>query len=242
MPVFTRTIGNNVLFMGGHRKRVVGAVGPDVFQFYEDFTYQNLPAADAPGGATVTLVEAGAGETTLTLPDISGGALLITTDAAENDGANVQWLGESFSMPTGTRFLYFGIRAQMNDVVQSDFLAGICITDTDLLGGMTDGLYFRKVDGSAAVSCVAEKNSLETAAASTFTWVINTYAIFEFVYEVVAGVPTVYCFVDGVSLGTITGTNICDDELLRPSIHVLTGEANACTATIDWIRVVQIGR
>lgn len=231
----------NIVEWYGHRHRVFSARGPDVVTWAKDFADENVASADTPRDATVTLVEAGVGETTVTIPDSSQGTLLVTTDAAENDGANIQWTAEAFEFTTAQRLVYFGCRLQMNDVVQSDLLIGLCITDTDLLGGMTDGMYFRKVDGSAAVSGVAEKDSTETAAAATHTLVVNTYTVFEFLFRGDAATPEVSFYADGVLLGKVT-TNLPDNELLRPSLHVLTGEANACTATIDWIKCIAIGR
>lgn len=239
MPTLhARNIGNNLVFYQGHMKRLVDAFGPDVIKYDDDFVWSTIPAADTVLGWTVTLVEAGAGESTITKPDGSGGTLVLTTDAADNDGINMQLAGEAFQLTSGQSAVYFGIRCQANDVVQSDLLVGLCITDTDLLGGMTDGVYFRKVDGSAAVEAVTEKNSTESADAAAHTMVVDTWTTYEFYYEA----AKVYFFVNGVQVGTVHTTNIVDDELITPSIHFLTGEANSAALTIDWIRAIQIGR
>ena len=155
----TRYEGGNLVYWDTHRKRIVDAVGADVVKFVEDFVQSGLAAADAPLGWTVTLVETGGGESTITLPDAVGGALLLTTDAFENDGISMQLDGEAFELTSDQRLVYFGIRLQISDATQSDLLVGLCITDTALLGGMTDGVYFRKVDGSTSLAAVTEKNS-----------------------------------------------------------------------------------
>lgn len=51
----------------------------------------------------------------------------------------------------------------------------------------------------------------------------------------------VFAFING-SLVATHSANICDDELLTPSIEVLAGSAAARTLTLDYWRVIQIGR
>lgn len=220
-----------------HAKRLLNAEGLSVVKYFEDFVQSPLAAADAPLGWTVTLVEAGAGESTITKPDGSGGTLLLTTDANEDDGINMQLTGESFGFSSSQYATYFGIRLQISDATQSDFLVGLCITDTTLLGGMTDGVYFEKLDGSTSLSCVTEKDSTETQTDSVGTVVADTYMILEFYFNG----TSVEFFVDGTSVASHT-TNIVNDELVTPSIHFLAGAAAVKTMTIDWVRAIQIGR
>jgi len=236
MSLHTRHYGDNLLYFGKNRKQLLGAIGPDVMTYFEDFIGP-IAASDALVGWTTTLVEAGAGESTVTIPDGAGGVLLLTTDANEDDGINLQKIGEMFKLSTTQKILYFGIRLKISDKTQSDFIAGLCITDTTLLGGMTDGVYFRKVDGSANVNVVTEKNSTETETLAVAAMVDDTYKLLEFYWDG----TSVEFFVDGVAVAQHT-TNIVDDEELTPSIHFLTGEAVAKTMSVDWIRVIQIGR
>lgn len=234
----SRFEGGNLVYWDTHRKRIVDAVGADVVKYIDDFVNSGLAAADAPLGWTVTLVEAGAGgESTITMPDASGGALLLTTDNADNDGINLQLDGESFDLSATQRLVYFAARVRISDATQSDLLVGLCITDTDLLGGMTDGVYFRKVDGSASLAVVTEKDSTETETAAVHTMVAATDVLLEFYFDG----TTVEFFVNGVSKATHT-TNIPDDEALTPSIHFLTGEAAVKTCQVDYIRAIQVGR
>lgn len=233
-----RIAGNRVLIdFGAHRKRLIDAFGPDVFKYENDF--MRGPGVDTAfdNDWTVTRVEGGAGESTATLTDVAGGALLITTDAAENDGINMQAIGESFNLAgTGIRALYFGARFKISDATQSDFFIGLCDTDTDILGGADDSIGFRKADGSTAVSFVTEKAGTETTAAA---YTADTgYHIVEFYYD--ADNSYLEAFVDGVSLGSVAVTNLPDEEQ-RVSIHFLAGEAVAKTMTVDWVRVIQIG-
>ncbi len=233
-----RRIGDSIVWhRGANRHRLVDAIGPSVVKFIDDFTNGGLSAADAPLGWSVTLVEAGASESTITKTDNLGGALLLTTDANEDDGINMQLAGESFSLASTVTAVYFGARLKASEATQSDFLVGLCITDTDLLGGMTDGVYFEKLDGGTGISFTTEKDSSETQTDNLATFAADTYVELEFYW-----VPgSVKAYINGTLVATHTAT-IPDDELLTPSLHFLAGSTTAKTLTWDWVRAIQIGR
>jgi hypothetical protein len=235
--VHSKRIAGQYVEFEGHEKSLVAARGKDTIVYFDDFLNSGLASADAPLGWTVTLVEAGAGESTITKVDAAGGAILITTDANEDDGAQMQLAGESFEFSTDQKATYFGIRFKSGEATQSDFIVGLCITDTTLLGGMTDGTYFRKVDGSTSVAFVTEKDSTETETTGVLTFAADTDYLLEFYFDG----TSIEAFVDGVSVATHT-TNICDNELLTPSIAFLAGSAAVETMTIDWVRAIQVGR
>lgn len=227
----------NLAYWSGHRKRIVDAIGVDVVKDIDDFV--SGPGTDTAFDAewTVTRVEGGAGESTVTRTDAVGGALLITTDAAENDGINMQGIGEAFEL-TADQVLYFGaFGVQMSDATQSDLFIGLAVTDTDILGGVTDSIGFRKVDGSTTLSFVVEKDSAETTGTVT-TLAANTPIDLEFYWD---GTGLEF-FLNGASVATPAVTNLPNDEFLRKSIHFLTGEAVIKTFQIDRLAIVQIGR
>ena len=236
--IIGQRIAGNIVYIdrSKHLRRLVDAIGPDVIKFSEKFVRPLISAADTVLDFTATLVEAGAGESTITKPDGVDGGLLFTTDAAENDGISLQLKGESFKLTTGCKALYFYARLQANEATQLDWLTGLCITDTTLLGGMTDGIYFEKLDGNTTMSCTTEKNSTETQTDSIGTFAAATDVEVEFYYDGAA----VEFFVNGASVARHT-TNIVDDEDLTPSIEVLTGEAVAHTLTLKEMRAIQIG-
>ena len=64
---------------------------------------------------------------------------MITTAAGENDGGSYQLLGESFK--TSGNELYFRTKIASNEATQSDFLIGLSVTDTALLGGTANGVF-----------------------------------------------------------------------------------------------------
>lgn len=235
MAMHARNLYGNLLYWDTHQSRIIDAWGPGVRKVDLTGPHYRFYAADNLAGWTTTLVEGGAGETTLAASTaVNGGALLITTDAAENDGITLQMQGEGFQ-PAADSLIYFGTRLKISDATQSDLLVGLCITDTDLLGGMTDGIYFRKVDASATLSAVLEQDSSETTSTAA-TMVADTYVTL----EIVANGVTVDFYVNGAMLTQMAQTNVPDDELLTPSIHFLTGEAVAKTCTIDWLRAFRI--
>lgn len=235
MALRSRNIRGNLAFYDTHRNRIVDAIGASVCKYIEDFV--DLPVDDTTGDPTAytfTPVEAGTGNSIAALKaGADGGVLLITTDDAEDDGVNLQLKGEAFKLASG-KPLYYGIRMKISDATQSDFIAGLCITDTTLLGGMTDGVYFRKVDGSTTVSAVLEKDSTETTG-TAHTAVADTFVILEFWFDG----TSVHFYVDGVEITLLAQTNLCDDEWLTPSIHFLSGSAGAKTMEVDWVRCVQ---
>lgn len=235
MAMHARWLNQNLIYWDTHQARWLDAWGPGVRKIRLVGPDWPITAADTLLGWTTTLVEAGAGESTVTAgTDTLGGTLVITTDAAENDGVSLQKKGEAFQLTTG-KPCYFGVRLKCDEATQDDFIVGLCITNTALLGGMTDGIYFRKVDASATVSALLEKNSTETST-TALTLVADTYTVLEIFFDG----TTAHFYVDGTQLTDPVQTNLPDDELLTPSIEFLTGEAVAHTLTIDWMVAIQL--
>lgn len=231
-------IRGNFVYLDTHGKRIVEAVGPDVFRYVTDCVAEPVDATSTEYDPrwTITRVEAGGGESTFAPVDGVGGACQITTDANENDGINAQLRGESFKLTSTTAAVYFGIRLKLSEATQSDFFAGLAITDTDILGGVTDRIGFEKLDGVTAVKFMLEKNSTETLSASVLT-ADTSYHVLEWYFNG----TNVEVFVDGVSVATPAVTNLPGDEDLRVTLQGLAGSAAARTFDVDWIRVYQIG-
>jgi len=207
-----------------------------VFEHYEEFLQFDLASivsGAATGAYIATEVEEGAGDTAYSLASsMSGGFLIITNAANEDDGTSIQMNGEPFKL-ADNKPLWFGASFKCVEATDADWLIGLCITDTALLGGMTDGLYFEKLDGSTTVSFVTEKDSTETT---------GTIAVDDAAFHTVGfyfdGNGSVIPWYDGAQFTAHT-TNIPDDEQLTLSFECLNGEAVAHAAYIDWIRVVQ---
>jgi len=217
------------------------AVGPNVVKYALSVLG---PPTDNTTGMPTEFINTLVGASTFTIADVLGGGVILTAEAAEDDGVTLQLGAEAGTAGENVYFAtdyptYFSVKFQLEDADQSDFLAGFCITDTTLLGGMTDGIYFRTVDETATLNFVLEQDSNESATAvATLTDATDVHC--EFLYWA----HNVYVYVNNVLMTTIADTdaNFCNDELLRLSVEFLDGEAEGNTATIKELRFIQIQR
>lgn len=216
--------------------RWVKIIGADTVSYMQDFA--SLPTDDTttyPTEWTTTLVDGSiGGADSAGIGTTAGGVWSILTNADDDDGQNMQLTGESF-LQAADKPLYFGIKLQIDEATESDFIVGDCITDTDLLGGMTDGIYFRKVDGSLNIAFVTEVGSAETESLAVGALADNTYVTLEF-YAV--SNTWVKAYINGVLVATHTA-GITAEEL-TPSVHFLTGEGVAHTMSVDWLHAGQV--
>lgn len=214
-------------------------VGPNVVKYVMNTAA--VPTDDTtgmPSEFTNTLVNG----STFAHTDVAGGGVILTCDTAENDGITLQLGDELGGAGENVSFAaqyptYLGATIQINDVDQTDFVLGFCITDTTLSGGMTDGLYFRSVDETGVVNFVLEQDSAESVnAVATMTDATDIQL------EMLYYGSDILVYVDGVLQVTIANTdvNFCNDELLRLSVELLTGEAIANTMTIKRLKFFQI--
>ena len=236
----SKWVNGNLVYYGSREDKWIDAIGPTVRKYFEDFTGPTAVGADNadPLGWTVTAIAGDAGVGTITAANEAGGAVVITPDATENDGINIQINNEAWLLASGDP-LYFGIRLKLADADQTDLITGLCITDTTLNAGMSDGVYFASADETAVASGICELDTAASTSVSTATLTDAIYSVLEFYYD---GSGTVRFYVDDVLVDTVSetsATNICTDEELTFSIEILTGEGAANTATVDWIRIIQ---
>jgi hypothetical protein len=220
------------------------AIGPGVTKYL--FDGSSLPADDSTTDPTEwvdTVVEIGAGTSSCVLDDVAGGGLVITTAGNENDGWSMQLghanAGEWVDLSTSYAYTYFGVEFAINDVDNTDVFLGAAVTDTAILGGVTDSIGFRSVDGSAVLNFLIEKDSVESTTAVD-TLADDTYVYAEFLHDASAGY--VYVYIDGSLVTSIADSDASfpDDELLRLSVEFLTGEAVANTCKISQMRLIHI--
>mgnify|MGYP000347159156 CR=1 FL=1 len=208
------------------------AFGPNVVKTIVNPTQSGVVSTTTMAGTIVTVSTAG---TLVSVDSEDGGALAWTPSGTEDQGLQTQW-GEGFYL--GRKWpAYFGIRFKNVDVDQADWIAGLCINDTTLLGGLSDGLYFRSVDASAALTFVLEKDSAETET-NVATLADATYVTAEWVYDG----DYVYAYIDGALAATVAATNanFPSDEHLAAAVALLTGEATANTLSVAWMRAIQV--
>lgn len=230
--------GNLVYHDSKYKYRFYDAFGPTVCKYVDDFV--RMPVDDTTGDPTewnLTIVEVGAGDTVTSLESgVAGGVLLITNAGNDNDGLQAQLKGEAFKLASG-KPLYFGVKLKISSATQSDLMVGLCINEgasPDILGAVTDGVYFRKIDGTTTCNFVLEKDSAETATAA-WTAATTAYVTLEFYFDG----TYIDFWVDGVKGTRPVTTNLPDDEELTVSLAWLNGEAAVGTCRIDWIRCIQ---
>ena len=146
-------LGNLLYYDSAFRHRIVDAIGPGVTHRFTSLgNVMNGNTID-PTGWAATVVEVGRGTSEMNPSNDSDVEAEIITAANENDGAQYQAPGAAFKCVSGAKW-YVGLQFKINDVTQIDLLFGVCITDTSLLGGMTDGAYLESLDAATAVSGV----------------------------------------------------------------------------------------
>jgi len=209
------------------------AWGPNVSKWMLRGDGWGVSTTTTYSGATVTVATAG---TLVGVASEDGGGVAFTPSGTEDQGLQLQALSEQFKFHTDWP-AYFGFKFKNVDADQADWIGGLCITDTTLLGGMTDGIYFRSVDATAALTFVIEKDSAESEVAVA-TCVDATYLTAEYYYDG----TNVYAYINGVLAATLAKSLAAfpNDEHLTPSIALLTGEATANTLTVEWARAIQI--
>jgi hypothetical protein len=214
------------------------------FVFYDDFTaYANTVGGTADMPWVDTFV--GAGSAIAALADEPFGAITLTCDAADNDAAQIQWHTENFTITAGKK-TWFESRLKVSDATQSDWLVGLAVLDTTLLGstdgdGVTDGIFFSKEDGDTQIDINIQKNTttgqLRQANVATCT---TSYMTLGFYYD---GIRTVEFYFNGAKVYTLdltaTTSTYMPDTPLTVSFAIVNGEAVAKVMTIDYVVAAQ---
>ena len=235
MAVEQVTVRNHTVFRDADNTwRWYDVIGPNVVKWQLDMVTLAQDAGSSPAGYTTTEV----GTNTCVLQQSTDkGQLLITTGATENNGLQIQPIGEAFSF--ANRYpAYFGARFAVNDADQVDAFVGLAITDTTMLAACSDDLGFRTDDESAVLQFILEKDSAESST-SVGTLTDAGWVTVEWYYD---GADYVYAYVDGTLKATVARSdeNFPNDEHLTPTIAILTGEASANTLTVQWARAFEI--
>lgn len=193
------------------------------------------------GDWVVTTVEAGGGAATEAVGNEAGGVLVITNDNFDNDADWFQWAGgagavkETFKFAADKKLQFVG-RFKLSSFLNTDFMAGLYVTDTDPIGGVTDGIYFRSLTGTQTLQFVVEKNSTETVI-QCGTIADDTYFDVEFYWDANGG--KIDAYVNGTRIGAAVTDNAPDDEELALSFGVQNGSAAAHVMSVDYVGAQQ---
>lgn len=201
------------------------------FNWKDDFEGWN---EDNDSGWIETAVSIGTGTSALAKADGHGGILHGVSAANENDGAQIQWASE-FVRLTSYKRMFFECRLKISEKTQSDLLVGLCIRDTSVIAGLSDGIFFMKDDGDANIDCVTVKDTSHTDDEDSGVDIADaTYVRLGIFWD---GVKLNY-YIDGKMVQSLsTAANIPTDEDLTPTIAFLNGSADVRTWDIDYIRV-----
>jgi hypothetical protein len=195
---------------------------PSFFGYFTDFIEYD--------SNTWTLTEVGAG--TDLSGDAIGGTVVFTNAAADNDRHALQ-LGktnsESFAFQAG-KPLWFDARFKVDNVL-ADTMIGLYVTDTDPEGGVSDGVYFRRLTTATALNLVVEAASTETVVTTGIVMANDTFVNVGFYWD---GAKLFYTQNRSI-LGQVTTLANLPTTELRLSMLVQNGTAVARSMTVDWI-------
>lgn len=175
----------------------------------------------------------------------TGGWIVLTNSAADNDGVQLQLAPAGFTLDA-TKRSWCKARFKVSDATQSDLAIGLIVVDTTILGstggdGVTDGIFFQKDDGSTTLSVYCQKNTTTgqtTATVGTLT--SDTFVTVGWYYDGTGSTTSLKVYVNDVQVATLDGSSTYfPDAALTPSIALLNGEAVAKTLTVDYIVVSQ---
>lgn len=210
------------------------AVGANVRKWGFDGSH-GVVSTTTMAGTTVSVTNG----TLVTADSTSGGAVVLTVAGAEDDQVTLQSFSEIayFAQKWPA---YFGIKFQHVDPTQTDIHFGWIIRDTDIAGGVSDGIYLRSADASAALNLVLEKNSTE----STTTIVSTLAAATDYTVELYYDGDYIHAYVNGALIASVADTdaNWCDDEHLCATVDNDAGEGSANNMTVYWARAIQLQR
>ena len=200
---------------------------------------------------TTTALSSGTGAVTtdenLGVYTLSGAA---TTD---NSGFQLQGDMETVSLNLGKKVLFME-RLKGSDATESEYFAGLSITDTTMLSGtgtlaiasvtMSDAIGFYKPDGQATYYGVIIRDSVLTSVGPFATSMADdTYLRLSFEIQMdgtTAGKGTVNFYMNNVQVGQLTSTTMPYDteEILTPATAFVTGNNTGTkTAKVDYIGV-----
>ena len=215
------------------------ALGEGVSKYLQEFLA--LASDDTTGDPTeweIALVEV-AGASEAVVIDRAGGALELSTGDNEDDSLNYQLgavAGENILLD-GSYPCYFGTRLAFSDATNSDFTIGITVTDTEMLGGVADGIYFRTADAEDALEFVVENTASETVIGAG-PIEDDVYVELEFLFD---GQDVIGYF-NGQEIGRVnkSSPDFPDDTELRLGFEFQAGAAGSLTCTLEHLRMIHI--
>lgn len=184
--------------------------------------------------ATIVDGDSDSGEVNQVQAGVVNGELISTTNDKDNDSNSLQLKTEAWKMVAGKK-MWFDTKVKLSDADDSEFMVGLAITDTTPITALSDGAYFRVVEGSADVVCKSVKDATETSTSGQVSMVDDTYIQLSMLFD---GVTSVKYFINKELVATHT-TNLPDNEELCFTMHLATGAAAAKSMYCDYVEIVK---
>ena len=183
------------------------------------------------------------GANTVAIQNGDGGIITMLLAGADDDEVQIQRVAAGISAESWLfdpdKRLFIEVLATLSEVLLSEILIGLAITDTTILPAPTDGLYFHKAEGAGLVTLDARKDDAEVTG-DVGTIVDATAFRLQAYYDGQGSDGRLYGGLDG-AIGSFSepDASFPDDEELTISFAVRAGEAAAKTLTLDRIVVIQ---
>lgn len=215
--------------------------GPYLVEVFDDFFTLNISATT--GAADYQLTETAAGATQLLSATESGGVLVLTQAANDNDVIDISANAgvKTSDLKPGEPYKFF-CRFRTEDADDVDLHIGLNIKDASMqAGAAADYVMFRLQEGGAGLDLVVSKDSNVTTIDNIATVIDGEYVYAEFIWK---PDPTttdtgqiqyrVICN-DLISQGaaTVPG-NFPDDVVLFKDFQVQNGTTAADVSAIDF--------
>lgn len=219
---------------------LLGSYGaPDPAKFIEQFD-DFFSFSGATTGANFDWVITTNAAGVVTVTDANAGVITVSNVTVTEDLFTwIQWHGgnlttdvaETWRLAAGKQS-WFKAKFSLADVLQSDIIVGLVTANVTPFTAVVDGIYFEKVDGSAALNLKLTKASVSTTVAVA-TMVAATMIEVGFHYD---GVSKVSAWVNGQRVNqTLVMTNLPLTEELALSFGVANGEGVAKVLSMDFI-------
>lgn len=221
------------VFYDDYEHRWVKAIGPAA----RDWELRNGSDFTTAIEYTVTYIDVGAGASLISQGITAGNKALVTTAQNENDGCQFQLVGTPFQIASGKPF-YFGCKCSISDATESDFFVGLASKDTNIIAAHAvaladDGVYFYKLDAGTSIVAASEK-----AGVVSTTAVGTAMDTAKHTYEIDFDGNALHFYFDGGLVSTMTSG--WPTVVLSPSFSLAAGAAAEKTASIEWMRMIQL--
>jgi hypothetical protein len=221
------------VFYDDYEHRWVKAIGPAA----REWEMRNGSDFTTAIEYTTTVIKTGGGTSAITQGITAGAKAAVVTGTTENDSVQIQLVGTPFQIASGKPF-YLGCKCSISDATESDFFVGLASKDTNIIATHAialadDGVYFYKLDGGTSILAAAEKSgTVATAAVGT---AMDTSS---HIYEIDFDGNALHFYLDGLLVSTMTAG--WPTAVLSPSWSMAAGAAASKTASIEWMRCIQL--